>query len=110
MNLDKAEVIRQAWGYFLEHYASKFMVYFSSGVPESFLPYTKKEITEAVSLFASELEAEGQNEAAETLKSSLSYLVMYTDDETALSKLRNNLNNPAYLKTALKVQKRRKVT
>jgi len=67
---------------------------FVSNIPESFLPYPKNKIDEALSIIEENQEKSGKKEHAKAIKNTHAYLGYYIKDEKAFDELIENLKIP----------------
>jgi len=94
MTLEQSQKIQMAWGKFLEVTYGKLMMFFWSNIPESFLPYPKKEIECALNIVAEHYWNQGNKEAVNTIQSTIPCLMGFVDDKKAIDKVLIKLNNP----------------
>ena len=97
MSLELADAIRMDWGKFTE-LASSLMVVFGGQVPQGLLPYRKEVIAEALEIVGEQFFRDGNEEAANAMKTSAAYLMFYVDDKVALESAAKNFNNPEFIK------------
>ena len=93
MDLERADEIRMSWGIHLEHALPSLMKMFRTQIPESLLPESKEDIYAGINLYADALADEGQNEAADQMRSTLSFLAMYNDDGESLKAAASNFED-----------------
>ncbi len=86
MSQEETDEIRLAWAKFLEVANNRLMQFFFGIIPESLLPYPKHKIMEAMQLSIDYLQANGDEQTAQTLAATLPVLDMYTDDRLAMTK------------------------
>jgi hypothetical protein len=96
MTLNEADKIVQIWGRFIEYMSGKLMHIFGAQIPESFLPYPKDTIEEALNIIAEYHHKAGNHQAVQHLQTTLAHLIMYVDDEEALLQASRNFNNPSW--------------
>lgn len=84
MELEEASKIVKIWGTHLEYVGGKLMIIFGAHIPESFLPYPKSDIEDALNMLAKHYYDNGDKKASEDLQSSMGSLTLYRDDEEAL--------------------------
>jgi len=91
MSLEEADKIRLAFGKFIEAANPGLMRLFQSTIPESTLPYPKKQIEQAMDICIKHLERESNQKAARAFGALKVWLRAYTDDGTALTAAYNRL-------------------
>ncbi len=87
MDIKKAQKIVHIWGVHMEYFQSKLTIIFSSQIPESFLPFPKATLEEAINIIAKHYHNMGDKEAVNTLERSAAWLSAYEDDEKAILKM-----------------------
>ena len=101
MHLKDADKIVQEWGKHLEYVYSKLAVVFMAHIPESFLPYPKIIIEEAINIVISHYQNIGNAQAVRGLKTVAAYLHCYKDDEEALVEASSSFGNKELRKVIL---------
>ncbi len=91
MTLEEADKIRLAFGKFIEVANPGLMRLFQTTIPESTLPYPKKQIEQAMDICIKHLESENDHKAAKAFGALKVWLRAYTDDGTALTMAYNRL-------------------
>ncbi len=102
MSLAVAEVIMKDWGKFLEITNGNLGAVFLSNIPESFLPYPKEKIEEALNIAAEAFYDQGNMEYVRTIQSTIPLLNFYVPDSLALEKAKLNFANENYVSSILK--------
>jgi hypothetical protein len=105
MTFDKANKIVQIWGRYLE-YCSKLNLIFGSYIPESFLPFPKDILEEALNIVAEHYHNLGNINHVKLLQGSIATLAGYKDDEEALLMSAKLFNNPKWREAMLPVFKK----
>jgi hypothetical protein len=95
MTLKDADKIAHIWGRYLE-YCSKLACVFSSSVPESFLPFPKNTLEEALNIMAEHYHKTGNKRGVELMQETVCLLIMYKDDEEALLEAAKKFTDPKY--------------
>jgi len=90
-----------AWGKYLEVIHGKLMLVFMSKIPESFLPFPKEMIEEAVNKIAEQHWNQGNKQAVETLQSTIPFLMAYANDEDAFASAAERFKDKKYLDVVL---------
>jgi len=106
MTLNEADKIVKIWGKYLEYSSGKLVLIFDSYIPESFLPFPKKILEEALNIVAEHYHGMGDNEAAELMQRGIALLLGYTDDEEAILQAAKTFNNPKWREAILPVFKK----
>jgi len=101
MTLNEAEKIVQIWGKFVEYVSGKLTFIFGAQIPESFLPYPKDTLLEALNIIAEYQHKAGNHQAVRHLQAISAHLIAYVDDEEALLQAAKNFNNPNWRKALL---------
>ena len=96
MTLEEADKIRLAFGKFIEVANPGLMRLFQTTIPESVLPYPKKQIEQAMDICIEHLERANDKKTASAFKALKVWLKAYTDDGTALSLAYNRLLTLTY--------------
>ena len=96
MSLEEADQIRLAFGKFIEVANPGLMRLFQTTIPESTLPYPKKQIEQAMDICIKHLESANDQKAARAFKALKVWLKAYTDDGTALAKAYDRLLTLTY--------------
>jgi hypothetical protein len=106
MTLDEASKIVKIWGIYLEYVGGKLVSLFGAYIPESFLPFPKKTLEEALNIVAEHHHNMGNQDTVKGLQSTIASLLFYTDDEEAILKSAELFNNPSWRKATLPVFKK----
>jgi len=101
MTLDQASKIVDIWGKHLEFFNGKPLILFSGQISESFLPFSKKIIEEASNMIARRHHDNGNQLAVDAIRTGIAGLMMYVDDEEALSKAANSFSSERWRKSFL---------
>lgn len=101
MSLELADAIRMEWGKFCEMTSASLTLIFMARIPESLLPYPRETIEEAMNLIIEHFSIQEDDESVAICKNSLSTLLFFVDDETAIRNAGKNFNNEEILKTIL---------
>ena len=101
MTLDQASKIVDIWGKHLEFFNGKLLILFSGKIPESFLPFSKKTIEEASNIIAKHHYDNGNQSAVDAIHTSIAGLMMYIDDEEAISQSANSFSSEGWRKAFL---------
>lgn len=101
MTLEEADIIRKDWGKFLEITNGSLMMLFFTKIPESFLPYPKETIEEALNVVAEHFHNLGNAEAVNTVQATIPFLMSYVPDKEAIEQLKTNLSNQKYVDVIL---------
>lgn len=91
MTLEEATKIRLAFGKFIEAANPGLMRLFQTTIPESTLPYPKRQIEQAMDICIEHLKKENDQKAARAFEALKVWLRAYTDDGTALTMAYNRL-------------------
>ncbi len=91
MSLEEADQIRLAFVKFME-----VAHLFQTTIPESTLPYPKKQIEQAMDICIKHLETENDKKTAKAFGALKVWLRAYTDDGTALTMAYNRLLTLTY--------------
>ena len=76
---------------------------FFGTIPESFLPYPKEVLEEALNIIAKSYWDEGNKNISNDIQKVMASLMAYEKDEEALQYLAKSLSNPEMIKGTLKV-------
>lgn len=98
MNLKKADIVRIDWGRFLEMINGTLMVIFLNKIPQSFLPYPKSDIREALNISCQYFTSIGNEEAVRVIKTTIPFLDFYINDEEALKLAAKKFTDENFLK------------
>ena len=101
MTFDQASKIVDIYGKHLEFFNSKLLILFSGKIPESFLPFSKKTIEEASNMIAKHHHDNGNQSAVDAIQVGIAGLMMYIDDEEALSQTTNSFSSEGWRKAFL---------
>lgn len=101
MSLESADAIRMDWAKFLELTNGSLMMVFIAAIPQSFLPYPKEAIEEAMDVSIQQFSKNGDDKAVELCKATLPFLDNYIDDKEAIEKASNFFNNKNFLEVVL---------
>ncbi len=91
MTLEEANKIRRTYVKFMEVAYPGLMKLFQTTIPESTLPYPKKQIEQAMDTCIEFLEQKNDKKAARAYEGLKVWLRAFTDDETALTVVHNRL-------------------
>jgi hypothetical protein len=91
MTLEEADKIRKAYVKFMEVAHPGLMRQFQTTIPESKLPYPKKQIEQAMDICIEFLEKKKDKKAARAYEGLKVWLRAYTDDGTVLTAAINRL-------------------
>lgn len=105
MTLDEASKIVNIWGIYLEHVFGKLNLLFGACIPESFLPFPKDTLEEALNIVAKRHHNEGNLEASKLIQGTVGYLVGHEDDEEAILRASKYFSDPAWRKNLLRALK-----
>ncbi|MFA6492663.1 MAG: hypothetical protein WCV58_00785 [Patescibacteria group bacterium] len=101
MSLELADAIRMDWGKFLELTNGTLMGIFMSTIPQSFLPYPKETIKEAMGIIIKHCSDSGDSKTVELCQTTLAFLEFYVSDEEAIKKASKFFNDKNYLEAVL---------
>jgi len=91
MNIEEADEIFESWKNYIE-ISDKMRQVFTE-IPESFLPYPKDILIEALDIMTKEYRAEGKLDAAEDIQNSIIWhLSAYKEDAVALELMKECLD------------------
>ena len=96
MTFNEASKITQIWGRCLEYFGGKLLIVFGARIPESFLPFPKNTLKEALNIMIECHNKQGNQQVVDGLKMSLGALTMYVDDEEAILEAAKNFNEPGW--------------
>ena len=101
MNIIEADKIFKNWSKWF--WPCHFILHsiFLSKIPESFLPYPKDVLEEALNITAKLYYDAGDFQASKDIQSSIAYLYRYTKDEEALQQASKSFSNPKMRETIL---------
>ena len=103
LTIEQAQKVSDVWASFVEFTQGSLMMAFRSSIPESFLPYPKAVIHQAMDIVV-DLYAEDQPEVAKAASSSLVSLeALYKPDEEALEQFANKSRNKAFINSIERV-------
>ena len=109
MTFDEASKIVQIWGRYLEYVSGKVAFLFGASIPESFLPFPKDTLLEALNIVAEHHHKTGNQRGVKLMQETAAALIAYVDDEEALLQAAKNFNDPkwreAFLPALKKFQK-----
>lgn len=109
MSIQTADTIRKDWGKFLEITNGNLMMIFFTKIPQSLLPYPKQSIKEALDIVSKHFSSIGNQDAVNTIESTLPLLEMYVDDEEAIKSAAKKFSDEKYLNAVLpKLSERQK--
>jgi hypothetical protein len=91
MTLEEADKIRKEYIKFMEVAHPGLMRLFQTTIPESTLPYPKKQIEQAMDICIKHLETKNDKKMAKAFGALKVWLRAYTDDGTALTMAYNRL-------------------
>jgi hypothetical protein len=95
MTLDKASKIVQIYGRYLE-YCSKITAIFLPHIPESFLPFPKDTLFEALNIMTKHHQEAGNQRGVKLIQEIAGHLISYVDDEKALLQTAKYFNDPKW--------------
>jgi hypothetical protein len=101
MTLNEASKITQIWGRYLEYVSGKLIFVFGASIPESFLPFTKDTLEEALNIMIEYHHKRGNQRVVEHIQAGAAHLIAYVDDEEAILQAAKNFNNPGWRKALL---------
>ncbi len=97
MSLEVADVIRLDWAKFLEITHGNLMTLFFTKIPESFLPYPKDTIEEALNVVAEHFHSQGNINAVKSMQSGSPFLYSYVPDKEAIEQAIENWGNKKFI-------------
>jgi len=103
MNLEVADAIRQDFGKYLELTHGRLLALFLAKIPESFLPYPKDTIEEALNAVAEHFHNQANVEAVDAMQTATASLTYYTKDEEAVKQFLSLWGNKEMQKEILKI-------
>lgn len=98
MTFEKANKIVQIWGKYLEYASGKLMSAFGARIPESFLPFPKKTLEEALNIIAEYHHNNGNQDKVKLIQETAVLLTTYIDDEEAFLQAAKSFNDPSWRK------------
>ncbi len=101
MTLNEAVKIIQVWGKYLEYSSAKLMLIFASNIPESFLPFPRKTLEEALNIAAEHYRKMGNDKVVKAMQNSIGFLEAYRDDEEAILQAAKLFNDPKWREAML---------
>lgn len=101
MTLEEANKIVRVWGTYLEYVHEKLNFVFGSSVPESFLPFSKDVLEEAINIVTEHYYNLDDQKAVKDLQGSVGYLFKYKDDEKAVLQTAKMFNNKKWRESIL---------
>lgn len=101
MTLEKADKIVNIFGKHMEHTQGKLIFIFSTHIPESFLPFPRDVLEEALNIVATHHYDMGNQKAVELIQNSIMSLSFYKNDEEAVLGAAKLFNDPAWCETVL---------
>jgi hypothetical protein len=101
MTFDEANKIVHIWGTYLEYCQGRLHSIFFSHIPESFLPFPKDTIEEALNIVAKHYHNMGNRDQVKLLQRSMGCLLFYEDDEEALLQAAKCFNDPKFREVVL---------
>jgi len=93
MTLEKAQKIVNIWGIYIEYFQSKLTILFRNHIPESFLPFPKETLEDAINIIAEYYHNSEDKKAVNVLEESACWLTTYVKDEEAILKTINFFND-----------------
>ncbi|MDO8639846.1 MAG: hypothetical protein Q7R53_02875 [bacterium] len=84
MTFQEAEKIVGVYGKFLEYAFGRFNLLFFGRIPESFLPYSKEYLSEALNIVAKDYQSKGDQKHLQLIREVSANLMGFIDDEKAL--------------------------
>ena len=106
MTLDKASKIVNIWGVYLEYIGGKLNIIFGAYIPESFLPFPKETLEEALNTVAEYHHNMGNKDRVKALHAGIGCLTGYKDDEETLLQAAKLFNDPKWREVMLPVFKK----
>ncbi len=91
MTINEANKIFRDWKEYAEINDKLMKFFMFSGIPESFLPYPKEMLEEALNIVAKNYFDSGDHKASEAVKNTIAFLIFYKSDEEAFDTITNNL-------------------
>ena len=101
MTFDKANKIVHIGGAYLEYCQGRLHSIFLSNIPESFLPFPKETIEEALNIVAEHHHNMGNQDEVKLLQKSMGWLLCYKDDEEAVLQAAKLFNDPKWREAML---------
>ena len=95
MTLNEADKIVRIYGRYLE-YCSKITAIFLPRIPESFLPFPKDTLFEALNIMTKHYHATGNQRGVKLIQEIAGHLISYVDDEEALLQAAKLFNDPKW--------------
>lgn len=95
MTLEEARKITNIWGRYLEYCAGRLNMIFLFGgkIPESLLPHSKSELSEALNIMFKHFTDTGDKHRATSIRETMTELQNYEDDEQALRQAGKSLSD-----------------
>jgi|GEM_PF-924168 len=84
MTFEDAEKVVGVYGKFLEYAFGRFNLLFFGRIPESFLPYSKRHLMEALNMVAEDYDKRGDKNRLQLIREVSANLIGFIDDEKAL--------------------------
>jgi len=99
MDIFEANKIFKSWQqWYWPCHCVLWRVFFFSGIPESFLPYPKDVLEDALNIVAKSYWDEGDRKTSNLISGSISALIFYKKDEEAFQKASKDFSNPETMK------------
>lgn len=101
MQFDEADKVFKTWSkwYWPCHFMLRAI--FIGKIPESFLPYPKNVLEEALNIIAKDYYDKGDVETSRGIQGAIAYLGSYAEDEKALEQASQTFFNPKMKETVL---------
>ena len=90
MTLNEENKIFKEWKEYQEINDKLMKFFMFSGIPESFLPYPKETLEEALNIVAKAHFDAGDYKTSETIKTTISFLIFYKKDEEVFDNITNS--------------------
>lgn len=100
MTFNEADKIVHIYGRYLE-YCSRIVMIFGSSMPESFLPFPKDTLEEALNIMAEHYHKAGDQHRVNLMQEVAASLPTYIDDEEAILEAAKKFNDPECRKAFL---------
>lgn len=101
MTFEDADKIVDIWIIYIEHMSEKITLIFSPNIPESFLPFPKEILEEAINIHFDL----GNHKLVRMLQDTIGALIEYKDDKDSLLKAAKSWNNENWSKAMLPIFK-----
>ena len=101
MTFTEADKIVQIWVRYLEYVSGKVAMVFGVRIPESFLPFPKDVLNEALNIMSEHHLETGNQRRADLIKETAAELNAYVDDEEAVLQAAKLFNDPKWREVML---------